>query len=182
RDEPRVSPHRAGRNLLNMDPPEHSRLRRLVAKAFTARRVEQLRPRTRQIADDLLGSMAAAGPPADLIGSFAGPLPVTLICDPLGVPVADRVQFRSWAEAILSTTSLSQQQRADYITRLGGYVAEQIELRRRTPTGDLLGALVLARDEHDRLSELELVELSVGLLSAGYETTPNQPAAPAYGL
>src|SRR5262249_37116335 len=155
----RVSPHRAGRNLLNMDPPEHSRLRRLVSKAFTARRIEQLRPRARQIADELLDSMVASGWPADLLESFAVPLPVTVICELLGVPGADRVQFRSWSEAILSTTSLSQQQRADYITRLGGYVAGQIELRRRTPTDDLLGALVLARDEHDRLSELELIEL-----------------------
>ena len=182
RDEPRVGPDRAGRNLLNMDPPEHSRLRRLVAKAFTARRVEQLRPRTRQIADDLLDSVAATGPPADLIESFAVPLPITVICELLGVPVADRVQFRSWAEAILSTTALSREQRAEYITRLGGYMAGQIEQRRRTPTDDLLGALVLARDEHDKLSEQELVELSVGLLSAGYETTANQVGNSVYVL
>jgi cytochrome P450 len=182
RDEPRVAADRAGRNLLTMDPPEHSRLRRLVSKAFTARRVEQLRPRTRQIAEDLLDTMAEAGPPTDLIESFAVPLPVTVICELLGVPVADQVQFRSWAEAILTTTALSREQRADYITRLGGYVAEQIELRRRTPTDDLLGALVLARDEHDRLTELELVELSVGLLSAGYETTANQLGNSVYVL
>jgi cytochrome P450 len=182
RDEPRVGPDRAGRNLLTMDPPEHSRLRRLVSKAFTARRVEQLRPRARQIADDLLDSMTAAGPPADLIESFAVPLPVTVICELLGVPVADRVKFRSWAEAILTTTALSREQRADYITRLGGYVAEQIAQRRRTPTDDLLGALVLARDEHDKLSELELVELSVGLLAGGYETTANQLGNSVYVL
>jgi cytochrome P450 len=182
RDEPRVGPDRAGRNLLNMDPPEHSRLRRLVSKAFTARRVEELRPRARQITDDLLDSMAAIGPPADLIESFAVPLPVTVICELLGVPVADQVQFRSWAEAILTTTALSLEQRADSISRLGGYVAEQIERRRRTPTDDLLGALVLARDEHDRLSEPELVELSLGLLAAGYETTANQIGNSVYVL
>jgi cytochrome P450 len=174
RDEPRVGPDRVGRSLLNMDPPEHSRLRRLVSKAFTARRIEELRPHARQIADDLLDEMEKAGPPAELIESFAVPLPITVICELLGVPVADRVQFRSWAEAILTTTALSREQRAEDITRLGGYMAGQIERRRRTPTDDLLGALVLARDEHDRLSEQELVELSVGLLAAGYETTANQ--------
>ncbi len=182
RDEPRVSPHPAGRSLLSMDPPEHSRLRRLVSKAFTARRVEQLRPRARQIADDLLDAMVASGPPADLIESLAVPLPITVICELLGVPVADRVRFRSWAEAILTTTALSPEQRADHITRLGGYMAEQIEQRRRTPTDDLLGALVLARDEQDKLSELELVELSVGLLAAGYETTANQIGNSVYVL
>lgn len=174
RDEPRVGPDRVGRSLLNMDPPEHSRLRGLVSKAFTARRIEQLRPRARQIAEDLLDEMEKAGPPAELIESFAVPLPITVICELLGVPVADRVQFRSWAEAILTTTALSREQRAADITRLGGYMAGQIQQRRRTPTDDLLGALVLARDEHDRLSEQELVELSVGLLAAGYETTANQ--------
>jgi cytochrome P450 len=149
---------------------------------FTARRIEELRPRARQIADDLLDEMEQAGPPAELIESFAVPLPITVICELLGVPVADRVQFRSWAEAILSTTALSREQRAEDITRLGGYMAGQIERRRRTPTDDLLGALVLARDEHDRLSEQELVELSVGLLAAGYETTANQIGNAVYVL
>lgn len=182
RDEPRVAPDRVGRNLLTMDPPEHSRLRSLVSKAFTARRIEALRPRARQIAEDLLDQMDKAGPPAELIESFAVPLPITVICELLGVPAADRVQFRSWAEAVLSTTALSGEQRAERITRLGGYMAEQIQQRRRTPTDDLLGALVLARDEHDRLSELELIELSVGLLAAGYETTANQIGNSVYVL
>jgi cytochrome P450 len=173
RDAPRMSPDQPSLHIMDMDPPEHSRLRRLMAKAFTARRVEQLRPRAQQIADRLLDSMAEGGPPTDLIESFALPLPVTVISELLGVAVADRSEFRTWSQAFMSS-SLGPEQRADYFRKMWAYMADLVEQRRGAPTDDLLGALVAARDERDRLSEQELLEVSVGLLAAGFETTSNQ--------
>lgn len=175
RDEPRISPRKLEAGLLLMDPPEHTRLRRLVAKAFTARRVEQLRPRTEEIAHDLIDKMIAAGPPADLVARFATPLPITVICELLGVPVEDQDRFHVWSEAVVSTTSLSVEQIAGYIQNLFAYMRGLIEERRREPTDDLIGALVRVRDEdNDRLTEDELVRLLTGLLAAGHETTVTQ--------
>lgn len=175
RDEPRTMPYLRQTGLLIMDPPDHTRLRTLVAKAFTARRVEQLRPRAQEIADDLVDRMVEQGPPADLVESFAGPLPTTVICELLGVPEADRKQFAVWAEAILSTTSLSTEQIQAYIQRMYGYTAGLIAQRRQQPTDDLLGAMVRVRDEQqDRLTEEELVQLGAGLVAAGQETTMTQ--------
>jgi cytochrome P450 len=173
RDPPRMSPDQPSFHIMDMDPPEHSRLRRLMAKAFTARRVEQLRPRAQQIAHELLDAMTEAGPPADLIESLALPLSVTVVSELLGVSVADRGEFQVWSQAFMSS-ALRPEQRADYFRKMWSYMAEMVEQRRRTPTDDLLGALVVARDEQDRLSEQEMVEVSVGLLAAGFETTSNQ--------
>jgi cytochrome P450 len=175
RDEPRTRPHLQQEGMLSMDPPEHSRLRRLVAKAFTARRVEELRPRTRQIADGLLDAMATAGPPADLVEHFATPLPVSVICELLGVPFTDRDRFQVWSEAVISTTSLSMEQIQQYMDNLHGYIADLIAQRRVKPAEDLLTAMVRARDEdEDRLTEHELVSMAAGLLAAGHETTVTQ--------
>jgi cytochrome P450 len=88
--------------ITGIDPPEHTRLRQLVAPAFTGRHVELLRPRVEQIADELLSTMAAAGPPADLVAAYAAPLPVTVFYEQLGVPTADRAQFQQWADAVIS--------------------------------------------------------------------------------
>lgn len=175
RDEPRISPRKLEAGLLLMDPPEHTRLRRLVAKAFTARRVEQLRPRTQAVADELIDRMIEAGPPADLVEHFATPLPITVICELLGVPVKDQDRFHVWSEAVVSTTSLSVEQIAGYIQNLFAYMRGLIEERRREPTDDLISALVRVRDEdNDRLTEDELVRLLTGLLAAGHETTVTQ--------
>lgn len=175
RDEPRMMPRQMDPGILHMDPPEHTRLRRLVAKAFTARRVEQLRPRAREIADELLDEMAAEGPPADLVAGFATPLPIAVICEMLGVPKDDQDKFHVWSEAALSTTSLTLEQVDEYWQNLLGYMAGLIAERRRQPTDDLIGALVRARDEdNDRLSEEELLRLATGLLVAGHETTVTQ--------
>ncbi|MCW6005443.1 cytochrome P450 [Micromonospora sp. CPCC 205371] len=175
RDEPRISPRKLEAGLLLMDPPEHTRLRRLVAKAFTARRVEQLRPRTHEVANELVDRMITAGPPADLVERFATPLPITVICELLGVPVEDQDRFHVWSEAVVSTTSLSVEQIAGYIQNLFAYMRGLIAERRREPTEDLISALVRARDEDDsRLTEDELVRLLTGLLAAGHETTVTQ--------
>jgi cytochrome P450 len=175
RDEPRITPRPIEGGMLSMDPPEHTRLRRLVAKAFTARRVEHLRPRARQIADGLIDRMVDAGPPADLVERFATPLPITVICELLGVPVEDQDRFHVWSEAIVSTTSLTPEQIRSYVDSLLGYMAGLIAQRRERPTDDLIGALVRARDEdNDRLTEDEMVRLAAGLLAAGHETTVTQ--------
>ena len=175
RDEPRTSPQPAEGGIMSMDPPDHSRLRRLVAKAFTARRVEQLRPVTAAIADELVDAMLAAGPPADLVENFSTPLPVRVICRLLGVPTEDQHLFRTWSESIVSTTSLPPERIVEYLNSLRAYMAGLIAQRRETPTDDLIGAMVRARDEdNDRLTEQEMVDLAAGLLAAGHETTVTQ--------
>ncbi|RGC68267.1 Cytochrome P450 107B1 [Micromonospora sp. MW-13] len=174
RDEPRNTPRQIQGGILSMDPPDHTRLRRLVARAFTARRVEELRPRTRQIADELVDGLLAAGPPADLVAHLATPLPIRVICDLLGVPVTDQDKFHTWSEAIVSTTSLGVEQAERYIDNLIAYMGELIAQRRQEPTDDLIGAMVRARDADDRLSEEEVVQLAAGLLAAGHETTVTQ--------
>ena len=160
--------------ILDMDPPDHTRLRRLAAKAFTAKRVELLRPRTQEIIDGLLDKMIAAGSPADLMDSFSWPLPITVICELLGVPVEDRTKFRVWTDAMLAITAFTPEQIVDSRQQMREYMAGLIAERRREPAEDLLTALIKARDEEDRLSEMEMVNFAVGLLVAGHETTANQ--------
>lgn len=175
RDEPRMRLHQAQEgSILSMDPPDHSRLRRLVMKAFTVRRVEELRPRTQEIADGLVDAMVAKGAPADVVADFGLPLPITVICELLGVPFEDRTDFRLWSDAFLSTTKFTPQEVYECVGKLREYMAGLIAQRRETPTDDLIGALVLARDNEDRLSEEELLSLTQGLLVAGHETTASQ--------
>jgi cytochrome P450 len=175
RDEPRTRPYPAGPDtIMSFDPPEHSRLRRLAAKAFTVRRVEQLRPRAERIAGDLVDAMVTTGPPAELVEDFALPLPVTVICELLGVPLDDRVDFRLWSEAFLSTTKFTPGEIAEYRTQLRDYMTGLVAQRRTAPQDDLLSALVAARDEEDRLSEQELLSLAEAILIAGHETTATQ--------
>lgn len=183
-DVPRVRPeidHEAS-SILNMDPPEHSRLRRLVARAFTVRRVEALRPRAAELTARLLADLRAAGPGADLVEHVSVPLPVTIICEVLGVPVEDREIFRAGADAALSTTSMTAGDRVQARTTMITYMAGLIARRRTEPTDDLLGAMVAARDEDDRLSEAELIGLAMGILIAGHETTMNQISNMTYTL
>ncbi|MEK8107222.1 hypothetical protein NKG94_22470 [Micromonospora sp. M12] len=116
-----------------MDPPDHTRLRRLVAKAFTARRVEALRPRTQEIADALVDNMVQLGPPADLVEHVATPLPIQVICELLGVSYADRDRFHIWSEAIVSTTSLPTETIQEYLNSLWGYIGGLVAERRRDP-------------------------------------------------
>jgi cytochrome P450 len=168
-------------SILTMDPPEHSRLRKLVAKAFTARRVELLRPRTQRIVDDLLDTMISAGAPADLAESLNWPLPITVICELLGVPFADRARFRQWTDFVLALTGDEQEIRGSR-AQLNEYLAGLGAVRRSEPTDDLLGELVAARDGEGRLSEEELVNFGVTLLVAGHETTANTTGNFVYTL
>ena len=177
-DVPRPRPEidRQTSSILNMDPPEHTRLRKLVARAFTTRRVADLRPRTVELTRGLLDDLRAAGSPADLVTHVSMPLPVTIICEMLGVPVSERSVFRQGADAALSTTSMTPEQRAAARDEMLGFMARLIAQRRAEPRDDLLTALVQARDEEDRLSEEELVAMGVGILIAGHETTMNHLA------
>jgi cytochrome P450 len=174
RDEPRMQAGRLTGGILSMDPPQHTRLRTLVAKAFTVRRVEELRPRAREIAAGLVADMKAAGPPADLVDAFALPLPVAVICELLGVPVEDRQKFRVWSDNALSTSRLTAEEFLASREEMRDYMRGLIAAHRAEPADDLMTALIDARDRQDRLSELELVDLCVGILVAGHETTASQ--------
>jgi nocardicin N-oxygenase len=168
--------------MVSLDPPEHTRLRRLVTAAFTVRRVERLRGRAEEVVEGLLDNLVEHGSPVDLVQQFAVSLPITMICEILGVPFADRGLFQSWSVAQLSTTAYTQDEIHEGHQQLRAYLATLVARRREQPSDDLLSALVLARDNGDQLSEDELVTQGVMLLSAGYETTANQLANFAYAL
>ncbi|MGI5351746.1 cytochrome P450 [Streptomyces sp. CA-250714] len=161
--------------LFTMDPPEHTRLRGLVARAFTPRRVEGMRPRIAELAGELADSMAAAGSPTDLNAAFAFPFPVAVICELLGVPYADRERFRTWSDAVLSLTAHTPEEMMRHKQALLGYLRDLVADKRRAPGEDLLSALVAVRDEEGGaeggLSEHELLTLAMTLLIAGHETT-----------
>jgi cytochrome P450 len=158
-------------HMLNLDPPDHERLRKLVSKAFTARRVEELRPRITAVTGALLDDMSTRRE-VDLLAAFAFPLPITVICELLGVPAADRDQFRAWSATIVADTVSPEAFQAD-AGAMVGYFQTLLAARRREPAGDLLSALITARDEEDRLSENELLSMAFLLLVAGHETTVN---------
>lgn len=181
-DEPRMSEYRRPGGILSMDPPDHTRLRTLVAKAFTARRVEELRPRVARLADELIAELREHGQPADLVDLYALPIPVAVICELLGVPVGDRPQFREWSDAALSTTRLTPEESERSREELRAYMAGLIAEHRAQPQDDLMTALIEARDVRDRLTELELVDLCVGILVAGHETTASQIPNFVYAL
>ena len=161
-------------HMLNSDPPDHERLRKLVNKAFTARRVERLRPRITAIAAGLLDDMSAQRdrPEVDLLASFAFPLPITVICELLGVPAADRDDFRTWSATIVSDTSAPEVFQA-HATAMLRYFTALLAAKRDEPRDDVLSALIAARDEGDSLSENELLSMAFLLLVAGHETTVN---------
>ncbi|MFF0456596.1 cytochrome P450 [Nocardia africana] len=171
-----------GRSVLvahmhNSDPPEHTRLRRLVGKAFTLRRVQSWRPRIEEITAALLDDLATRTE-ADLVASFAMPLPVAVICELLGVPFADRDHFLAWIDALMSgpNTVVADSGGGDQISvveAIENYLTELIAAKRRTAGDDLLSTLVHLVDDGDQLTESELLAMSFLLLVAGHETTVN---------
>ncbi|MFJ3902954.1 cytochrome P450 [Streptomyces sp. NPDC090025] len=175
RDQPRIGPMpRAGGGLIALDAPRHTQLRVLLAKEFTARRIERLRGHIRQVADGLLDRMLAAGPPADLVEDLAFPLPMALICEITGVPEADRPAVRAWADTVCSGGVTPESVRRDaqeFFALMHGW----IEARRRAPAQDLITVLVRACDE-GQLTEDELTGLLNELLIGGFVTTTNQIA------
>ena len=169
-----------GLSMLDRDPPDHTRLRSLVSKAFTPRVIEKLRPHIQKIVDDLLDRVEGQGS-MDLIDQFAYPLPVTVICGMLGVPVADHERFRQWGLDLarsLDTIMLppdSEVGRRGVASRraLAEYFRGLIAERRAAPRDDLLSGLIAAEEAGDTLTEEELLATSILLLVAGHETTVN---------
>ena len=157
--------------MLNMDPPDHTRLRRLVTRAFTTGAVERLRPRVTEIADGLVGELIAHGPPVDFVAAFATALPALVISDLLGVPAADRIAVCGWVDVMLSTGAYTLEEHAAAMGELMAYLDKLIAAKRAEPAGDLVSDLIAARDEGDRLSEAELFNTVFVLIAGGFETT-----------
>lgn len=142
-----------------------------MSKAFTRNRVEGLRPSIEAVATRLADAMERSGPPADLVADFAYPFSVTVICELLGVPTADRERFGVWADSVLSTSVYTAEEAASLQDELARYLAALVAKRRAHPRDDLLSDLVAARDNGDKLTESELVFMGTTLLIAGHETT-----------
>ena len=174
----RIDPFGGAPTILTADPPIHSRLRKLVSKAFTPRRVRELEPRVREITADLL-SQANNSSEIEAMAALANPLPVIVIAEMLGVSAGDHAQFKQWSNDLISSfgqeSITSGPSAAGIAARnaLRGYLAEAIKQRSANPAEDLISALVTARDESDALSEDELLAFVVLLLLAGNETTTN---------
>jgi cytochrome P450 len=158
------------RHMLNLDPPDHTRLRALVHKAFTPRVIEELRPRIAQIAHDLLEEMAASSE-ANLIEVFAFPLPITVIAELLGIPAADQDKFRKWTKALLESADESESRES--AMEFGMYMNALADERHANPRSDILSNLVHAEEQGDRLDRMELLSMLFLLLVAGHETTVN---------
>jgi cytochrome P450 len=168
------------RSLLFMDPPDHTRLRGLVARAFTPRRIDDLRAATAAIAAELVDVMASQQGPVDLVQSFAYPLPVRVICALLGVPPEDEAIFTAWSRGIARSVDPSILRTpeidagiAEARAGLRAYLGNLLAARRRTPGDDLLSALAAVDADGDRITSREVVALAQLLLVAGHETTVN---------
>jgi len=157
-------------HMLAMDPPDHTRLRRLVTKAFTARRIEQLRPRIEEITAELLGKLST-GDRVDLLDVFAFPLPITVISELLGVDDEDRDTFRVNSNIIISSAGPDEVGKASMW--MVQYFTKLIADKRANLGDDLLSALIETSEDNDRFSEKELVSMAFLLLIAGHETTVN---------
>ncbi|TXS50233.1 cytochrome P450 [Streptomyces sp. uw30] len=163
--------------MLDLEPPDHTRIRRLVSKAFTPRTVEQLKPYVRQLAGELVSGLVEAGG-GDLLTDVAEPLPVAVIAEMLGIPEADRGQLRPWSADICGMYELApSQETARKAVRasveFSDYLMELIATRRKEPGDDLISGLIAAHDEGDRLTEQEMISTAVLLLNAGHEATVN---------
>ncbi|MEU9996074.1 cytochrome P450 [Streptomyces sp. NPDC050848] len=168
-------------HLLNIDPPDHTRLRRLVSKAFTPRRVAEFTPRVQELTDRLIDSFAAKGS-ADLIHEFAFPLPIYAICDLLGVPEEDQDDFRDWAGMMIRHGGGPRGGVARSVKKMRGYLAELIHRKRLDPGDDLISGLIKASDHGEHLTENEAAAMAFILLFAGFETTVNLIGNGMYAL
>jgi len=165
--------------ILFMNPPDHTRIRSLVSKAFTPRATERLRASIQQVVDDLIDPMEASGS-FDLIAGLAYPLPVIVICELLGIPEEDRDRFTEWSAALAEALDAFSLNRPDIVERanagalgLTTYFRGLVARRRQDPREDLLSAMIAAEEQGDRLTEDELLATSVLLFFAGHETTVN---------
>ncbi|MGW2722767.1 cytochrome P450 family protein [Streptomyces sp. NPDC001492] len=168
-------------HLLNIDPPDHTRLRRLVSKAFTPRRVAEFAPRVQELTDDLIDRFAPHGE-ADLIHDFAFPLPIYAICDLLGVPREDQDDFRDWAGMMIRHGGGPRGGVARSVKKIRGYLAELIHRKRGDLGEDLISGLIRASDHGEHLTENEAAAMCFVLLFAGFETTINLIGNGTYAL
>src|ERR1700722_16786896 len=163
-------------DLLTLDPPDHTRIRRLVSGAFTPKAIAALEPWIREVAAGLLDQADSSG--FDLIDTLAFPLPIAVICHLLGVPAEDQASFRAWGHDVAATlepqtsgAALSQSRAAE--VALTGYLRDLVSKRRADPDDSLLSALITAEEDGDTLTSAELVSTALLLLVAGFETTVN---------
>ncbi|WP_438293464.1 cytochrome P450 family protein [Streptomyces sp. HUAS TT7] len=168
-------------HLLNIDPPDHTRLRRLVSKAFTPRTVAQFAPRVQELTDRLIDAFEAEGS-ADLIHEFAFPLPIYAICDLLGVPREDQDDFRDWAGMMIRHGGGPRGGVARSVKKMRNYLAELIHKKRENPGDDLISRLIEASDHGEHLTENEAAAMAFILLFAGFETTVNLIGNGMYAL
>ncbi len=167
-------------SMLGLDPPDHTRLRALVSKAFTPRAIEELKPRIESIVDELLDDAEAKanGQPIDVIEAVAWPLPATVIAELLGVPIEDREQFKAWsadvARTLEPTISPEEMKLAEASNKkLHQFFEDLINERRADPREDMISQLIIAEDEGEKLTHEELIVTLELLLVAGHETTTN---------
>ncbi|ARX84016.1 cytochrome P450 family protein [Streptomyces alboflavus] len=172
-------------HLLNIDPPDHTRLRRLVSKAFTPRRVAEFAPRVQELTDQLIDAFLDKPEQqgtADLIHEFAFPLPIYAICDLLGVPREDQDDFRDWAGMMIRHGGGPRGGVARSVKKMRGYLAELIHRKRSDPGDDLISGLIRASDHGEHLTENEAAAMAFILLFAGFETTVNLIGNGTYAL
>ncbi|MFJ3622360.1 cytochrome P450 [Streptomyces iakyrus] len=172
--------------MLDLEPPDHTRIRRLVSKAFTPRTVERLKPYVRGLADELVSALVANGG-GDLLKDVAEPLPVAVIAEMLGIPESDRAPLRPWSADICGMYELkpSEDTAAKAVrasVEFSDYLRELIAARRKEPGEDLISGLIAAHDEGDRLTEQEMISTCVLLLNAGHEATVNATVNGWYAL
>ncbi|WP_369196655.1 cytochrome P450 [Streptomyces djakartensis] len=172
--------------MLDLEPPDHTRIRRLVSKAFTPRTVERLKPYVRDLADELVSALADAGG-GDLLRDVAEPLPVAVIAEMLGIPESERAPLRPWSADICGMYELnpSEETAARAVrasVEVSAFLRELIAARRKEPGDDLVSGLIEAHDEGDRLTEQEMISTCVLLLNAGHEATVNATVNGWYAL
>ncbi|WP_051338095.1 cytochrome P450 family protein [Streptomyces flavidovirens] len=170
-------------HLLNIDPPDHTRLRRLVSKAFTPRTVAEFAPRVQELTDQLIDAFVEKGEgTADLIHDVAFPLPIYAICDLLGVPREDQDDFRDWAGMMIRHGGGPRGGVARSVKKMRNYLAELIHRKREEPGEDLISGLIRASDHGEHLTENEAAAMAFILLFAGFETTVNLIGNGVYAL
>ncbi|MDX3002767.1 cytochrome P450 [Kribbella solani] len=162
---------RTEQHMLGANPPDHTRLRKLVTAAFTRRRIDAMEPRIREIATDLLDQLSATTQPVDLVDAYSYPLPITVICELIGIPAIRRDDFRRWSSVIVNAAAHPADEYVEAATLMLDCVHDLIVDKQQSPSDDLLSGLIQARDGGDRLSEDELTSMVFLLLAAGHETT-----------
>jgi cytochrome P450 len=169
---------RFGRSMLHADPPDHTRLRKLASKAFTAQRIRDLRLRVEAVTDELLDTAVAAGRSMDVMAALAHPLPLTVICELLGVPLGDRHRVGTWSQQLVDQTEAvpapEDLRRVEQAAEeFEDYLRDLLRRRRTQPADDIISALVARKERGDQLTEDELLSTCYLLLVAGHQTTVN---------